>query len=153
MKTFYDYKTIIGKIFIEADDDFLTQISFRKLSGKRLETPIIKETITQLEEYFIKKRKTFDLPLKLEGTDFQKSVWKALLTIPYGKTATYKDIAKIIGNEKASRAVGMANNKNKLLILIPCHRIIGSNGNLTGYAGGLEIKQQLLSLEKSITQV
>ena len=149
MKTFYDYKTIIGKIFIEADGDFLTQISFRKLSGKRLETPIIKETITQLEEYFIKKRKTFDLPLKLEGTDFQKQVWKALLTIPYGKTATYKDIAKIIGNEKASRAVGMANNKNKLLILIPCHRIIGSNGNLTGYAGGLEIKQKLLNLEKS----
>ena len=149
MKTFYDYKTIIGKIFIEADDDFLTQISFRKLSGKRLETPIIKETITQLEEYFIKKRKTFDLPLKLEGTDFQKQVWKALLTIPYGKTATYKDIAKIIGNEKASRAVGMANNKNKLPIILPCHRVIGANGDLTGYAGGLEIKQKLLNLEKS----
>lgn len=149
MKTFYDYKTIIGKIFIEADGDFLTQISFRKLSGKRLETPIIKETITQLEEYFIKKRKTFDLPLKLEGTDFQKQVWKALLTIPYGKTATYKDIAKIIGNEKASRAVGMANNKNKLPIILPCHRVIGANGYLTGYAGGLEIKQKLLNLEKS----
>ncbi len=149
MKTFYDYKTIIGKIFIEADGDFLTQISFRKLSGKRLETPIIKETITQLEEYFIKKRKTFDLPLKLEGTDFQKQVWKALLTIPYGKTATYKDIAKIIGNEKASRAVGMANNKNKLPIILPCHRVIGANGDLTGYAGGLEIKQKLLNLEKS----
>ena len=146
MKTFYDYKTIIGKIFIEADGDFLTQISFRKLSGKRLETPIIKET---LEEYFIKKRKTFDLPLKLEGTDFQKQVWKALLTIPYGKTATYKDIAKIIGNEKASRAVGMANNKNKLPIILPCHRVIGANGDLTGYAGGLEIKQKLLNLEKS----
>ncbi len=149
MKTFYDYETIIGKIFIEADGDFLTQISFRKLSGKRLETPIIKETITQLEEYFIKKRKTFDLPLKLEGTDFQKQVWKALLTIPYGKTATYKDIAKIIGNEKASRAVGMANNKNKLPIILPCHRVIGANGDLTGYAGGLEIKQKLLNLEKS----
>ncbi len=149
MKTFYDYETIIGKIFIEADDNFLTQISFRKLSGKRLETPVIKETITQLEEYFIKKRKTFDLPLKLEGTDFQKSVWNALLTIPYGKTATYKDIAKLIGNEKASRAVGMANNKNKLPIIIPCHRVIGANGNLTGYAGGLEIKQKLLNLEKS----
>ncbi len=149
MKTFYDYETIIGKIFIEADDNFLTQISFRKLSGKRLETPVIKETITQLEEYFIKKRKTFDLPLKLEGTDFQKSVWNALLTIPYGKTATYKDIAKLIGNEKSSRAVGMANNKNKLPIIIPCHRVIGANGNLTGYAGGLEIKQKLLNLEKS----
>ena len=149
MKTFYDYETIIGKIFIEADDNFLTQISFRKLSGKRLETPVIKETITQLEEYFIKKRKTFDLPLKLEGTDFQKQVWKALLTIPYGKTATYKDIAKIIGNEKASRAVGMANNKNKLPIILPCHRVIGANGDLTGYAGGLEIKQKLLNLEKS----
>ena len=153
MRTFYDYNTKFGKIFIEADDDFVTQISFSKLCRKKLETPIIKETFTQLEEYFKGKRKTFNLPLKLEGTDFQKSVWKALLTIPYGKTATYKDIAKIIGNEKASRAVGMANNKNKLLILIPCHRIIGSNGNLTGYAGGLEIKQQLLSLEKSITQV
>ncbi len=148
MKTFYDYDTPVGKLYIEAEEDFLTKLSFFELSGKRLETPVIKETYKQLSEYFAKKRKTFDIPLKLEGTEFQKSVWHALMKIPYGKTATYLEIAETIGNPKASRAVGMANNKNKIPIVIPCHRVIGSNGSLTGYAGGLEIKKKLLELEK-----
>ncbi len=149
MKTFYDYDTPVGKLYIEAEDDYLTRISFFELFGKRLETPVIKETYKQLSEYFAKKRKTFDIPLKLEGTEFQKAVWHALMKIPYGKTATYLEIAETIGNPKASRAVGMANNKNKIPIVIPCHRVIGSNGSLTGYAGGLEIKKKLLNIEKS----
>ena len=148
MKTFYDYDTPVGKLYIEAEDDYLTRISFFELFGKRLETPVIKETYKQLSEYFAKKRKTFDIPLKLEGTEFQKAVWHALMKIPYGKTATYLEIAETIGNPKASRAVGMANNKNKIPIIIPCHRVIGTNGSLTGYAGGLEIKKKLLELEK-----
>ena len=148
MRTFYDYYTPVGKLYIEAEEDFLTKLSFFELSGKRLETPVIKETYRQLTEYFEGNRKTFDIPLKLEGTDFQKSVWHALMKIPYGKTATYLEIAETIGNPKASRAVGMANNKNKIPIIIPCHRVIGTNGSLTGYAGGLEIKKKLLELEK-----
>ncbi len=149
MKTFYDYDTPVGKLYIEAEDDYLTRISFFELFSKRLETPLIKETYRQLSEYFAKKRKIFDIPLKLEGTEFQKAVWHALMKIPYGKTATYLEIAETIGNPKASRAVGMANNKNKIPIVIPCHRVIGSNGSLTGYAGGLEIKKKLLNIEKS----
>lgn len=148
MKTFYDYDTPVGKLYIEAEEDFLTKLSFFELSGKRLETPVIKETYGQLTEYFEGNRKTFDIPLKLEGTDFQKSVWHALMKIPYGKTVSYLDIARSAGNPKASRAVGMANNKNKIPIIIPCHRVIGKNGSLTGYAGGLEIKKKLLELEK-----
>ena len=148
MKTFYDYDTPVGKLYIEAEEDFLTKLSFFELFGKRLETPVIKETYGQLTEYFEGNRKTFDIPLKLEGTEFQKSVWHVLMKIPYGKTVSYLDIARAAGNPKASRAVGMANNKNKIPIVIPCHRVIGKNGSLTGYAGGLEIKKKLLELEK-----
>ena len=105
-----------------------------------IETKLIKETYNQIEEYLNKKRKQFDLPLQLQGSEFQIKVWNELRNIPYGDTCSYKDIAIKIGNEKASRAVGMANNRNKIAILVPCHRVIGADGNLTGYAGGLEIK-------------
>ena len=100
------------------------------------ETSLIKNTKQQLDEYFAGKRKKFDIPIKLEGTDFQIKVWKELLKIPYGETCSYLDIAKRIGNPKASRAVGMANNKNKIIIIVPCHRVIGSNKKLVGYACG-----------------
>jgi len=123
-------------------------VSFCDLNYTREETALIKKTYTQLEEYFKGERQTFDIRLSAQGTDFQKTVWKELQKIPYGKTATYKDIAKNIGNKNASRAVGMANNKNPIAIIIPCHRVIGSNGNLTGYAGGINIKKYLLDLEK-----
>lgn len=112
------------------------------------ETPLIRKAAEQLMEYLAGKRKAFDLPLEPEGTPFQKAVWKALTGIPYGKTRTYKDIAESIGNPKACRAVGMANNKNPIAILIPCHRVIGAGGKLVGYAGGLDIKKKLLDLEK-----
>lgn len=112
------------------------------------ETSLIKNTKQQLDEYFAGKRKKFDIPIKLDGTDFQIKVWKELLKIPYGETCSYLDIAKRIGNPKASRAVGMANNKNKIIIIVPCHRVIGSNKKLVGYACGLDVKEKLLELER-----
>lgn len=102
----------------------------------------------QLDDYLNGQRTVFDIPLLMVGSDFQKSVWKALMKIPYGKTASYLDLAKSINNEKAVRAVAGANGANAMSIIIPCHRIIGNNGELTGYAGGLTAKKQLLNLEQ-----
>lgn len=102
----------------------------------------------ELKEYFEGKRKCFDLPVKAEGTEFQTKVWNELTEIPYGETISYGEIAKRIGNPKASRAVGGANNKNPIIIVIPCHRVIGANGSLVGYGGGIEVKKKLLELEK-----
>lgn len=102
---------------------------------------------SQIQEYLSGNRKVFDFTYELCGTDFQKKVWNALCNIPYGETRSYKDIAVAIGNPKASRAVGMANNKNPITIAVPCHRIIGASGKLVGYAGGLEMKKALLELE------
>ena len=110
---------------------------------------VLKETRKQLDEYFDMRRKEFDIPILSVGTDFQKSVWKALLKVPYASTSTYLQIAKDIDNEKAVRAVANANGANAIAIIIPCHRIIGTNAKLTGYAGGLEIKKALLELESS----
>ena len=113
-------------------------------------TPVIEETISQLNEYFHNTRKTFSIPLMFVGTSFQRSVWEALLTIPYGKTSSYLNLSKQLGNEKAIRAVAAANGANSISILVPCHRIIGSDGNLIGYAGGLSAKMKLLELEGAI---
>jgi methylated-DNA-[protein]-cysteine S-methyltransferase len=148
---FYDYP--IGKVGIAEEDGAISRVFF---SGKKktlpgfdtAETPLIKKAAAQLAEYFKGKRRAFDLPLALHGTDFQISVWKALQTIPAGETRSYKDIAALIGNPKAVRAVGMANNRNPVVIIVPCHRVIGSDGSLTGYGGGLPTKQYLLNLEK-----
>lgn len=147
---FYDYP--IGTVGIQEESGAISCVFFG--SGRFLgdieaaETPVIQEAATQLSEYFDGKRMEFTLPLSLHGTDFQISVWKALQTIPAGETRSYKDIAAMIGNPKASRAVGMANNRNPIAIIIPCHRVIGQNGSLIGYAGGLPVKQYLLELEK-----
>lgn len=108
---------------------------------------VIDKTVVQLNEYLENKREEFDIPLLLSGSDFQKSVWEALLKIPYGETHTYKDQSISIGNEKAVRAVANANGANAIAIIVPCHRIIGTNGKLTGYAGGLDLKQMLLEVE------
>ncbi|HWR24797.1 MAG TPA: methylated-DNA--[protein]-cysteine S-methyltransferase, partial [Methanosarcina sp.] len=107
-----------------------------------------RDAARQFEAYFSGKLEAFDLKLAPEGTDFQKSVWKALCEIPFGETRTYKDIAISIGKPKAYRAVGLANNRNPISIIVPCHRVIGTNGKLTGYASGLDIKEFLLKLEK-----
>ena len=111
---------------------------------------ILKTTRKQLDEYFKMERKEFNIPLITIGTDFQKSVWEALLKVPYGTTATYLQLAKDINNEKAVRAVANANGANAISIIIPCHRIIGSNGELTGYGGGLPVKKRLLTLEQNL---
>ncbi len=144
---YFDYKTKLGTIYICAENNFITQITVKKPNGKRCETPLIKRAFEEIEEYLNGLRKTFDLPILPKGTPFQKRVWDELLKIPYGKTISYKELARRTGNEKACRAVGMANNKNPIMIIIPCHRVVGSDGSLTGYAGGLEMKQTLLNLE------
>jgi methylated-DNA-[protein]-cysteine S-methyltransferase len=108
------------------------------------------DVVTQLTEYFEGKRRAFDLPLAPEGTPFQQRVWRALLDIPYGETISYGELASRIGQRSASRAVGLANGSNPLPIVIPCHRVIGAGGKLTGYGGGLPIKQQLLTLERGV---
>lgn len=153
MKNILYCKTPIGKLTIVEEKNSIIELCFtvEGITGtkevKEIATPLLEEARKQLEEYFKGDRKIFNLPLRLKGTEFQKKVWEALLDIPYGETASYKDIAKSIGNEKASRAVGNANNKNPLPIFIPCHRIIGANGKLVGYGGGLDIKIKLLELE------
>lgn len=105
------------------------------------------EAALQLREYFAEERKTFQLPLSLSGTEFQKKVWQRLCEIPYGVSISYGDLAAAIGNPKASRAVGMANHRNPVMIVVPCHRVLGEDRSLTGYAGGLEMKKVLLHLE------
>lgn len=142
-------KTPVGYVSICSDGESITRLHFGKLKGMVVEeTPVIAKTITQLTEYFEGRRTKFDLPLSPKGTVFQKKVWEALQQIPYGQTRSYKEIAKMVGNEKAVRAVGMANRVNQIAIIIPCHRVIGSDGSLTGYAGGLKMKQKLLCLER-----
>ena len=111
---------------------------------------ILKETRKQLDEYFNVTRKDFDIPLVMVGTDFQKSVWDGLLKVPYGTTSSYLQLAKDIDNEKAVRAVANANGANSMAIIIPCHRIIGTNGELTGFGGGLPLKKRLLKLEQNL---
>lgn len=147
------FNSKIGKLYIEEKNNKIIRLSFFKIQGEEKETELIKETCNQLSEYFEGTRKYFNLPINPQGTIFQKKVWKELTKIPYGQTRSYKDIAHAIGNPKAYRAVGMANNKNPITIIIPCHRVIGKNGKLTGYAGGLDLKRFLLTLEnKNTTQ-
>lgn len=151
MSSGFYYETEIGKLGIVENGEAITGVYFKESIPKDVniaETPLLKEANKQLEEYFAGKRKVFELPLAPKGTEFQQRVWKVLQEIPYGKTNTYKDIALKCGNEKACRAVGVANNKNPIMIFIPCHRVIGSNGKLVGYACGLDIKEKLLELEK-----
>lgn len=144
--------TPCGNILLEAENDQLIGCRFifaSSTTNTNQETPFLQNVKKQLEEYFSGTRKSFDIKLAPAGTAFQQSVWQALQKIPYGQTASYKDIAEKIHNSKAFRAVGMANNKNPIAIIIPCHRVIGSNGKLVGYAGGLDLKQQLLKLEQN----
>lgn len=146
---YYIYDTPIGEITITANDKAVTGIRFGAAeAGERKETELICRAYAQLLEYLKGKRKKFDVPLAPEGTDFQKRVWEALRQIPYGSTRSYKQIAVACANENACRAVGMANNKNPIPIFIPCHRVVGADGSLTGYAGGLDIKEKLLALER-----
>lgn len=147
------YQTELGILTIGSDGERITQVLFgdqREAFQEKLEIKLIAQTIQQLNEYFAGKRMFFDIPYYAEGTEFQKKVWNELCRIPYGQTRSYGEIARNIQNPGASRAVGMANNKNPIAIIIPCHRVIGSNGSLTGYGGGMEKKEILLAKERKI---
>jgi methylated-DNA-[protein]-cysteine S-methyltransferase len=155
----FDYKKIqtpVGQLTLVANAHALIAVLWENDDPNRvklveltqnLDHSILNETEKQLIEYFAGQRSQFNLPLDFQGTAFQKSVWSALLNIPFGETRTYKDIAEAIGNVKAVRAVGAANGKNPISIIAPCHRVIGTNGKLIGFAGGLDKKKILLKLE------
>ena len=147
----FTYETVLGDVTLVEEDGALLAISLKSIQeGTEQETTIIQEAHRQINEYLKGERKVFDLPIRLRGTDFQQQVWTALLDIPYGETRSYKQIAEAIGNPKGMRAVGMANNRNPLLIVVPCHRVIGANGSMVGYGEGVEMKEFLLRLEGSI---
>lgn len=143
------YRTPLGRITIASDGTGITQVLFGEQGapGKLAPSALTNEAATQIQQYLAGKRRMFDLPLEPAGTPFQQSVWKALRTIPYGQTWTYRQLAEAVGNPKAYRAVGGANNKNPLPIIVPCHRVIGADGSLVGYASGTHIKRFLLDLE------
>lgn len=144
-----NYQSPIGTLHLYADEDFLVGVFFEsKHQSKIKANNVIKQTVKELDEYFAKKRTSFEIPLKISGTEFQKNVWSALLRIPYGSTCSYSNIATLISNPKSTRAVGTANGKNNFPILIPCHRVIKVTGEIGGYAGGVELKKYLLELEK-----
>ena len=157
MKLSYLYlESPVGRLKLVANHHALVAVLWKNENPNRvkmaelsedLQHPILQETVKQLNEYFQGQRQIFDLPLDFEGTEFQHKVWQALLTIPFGETRSYKQIAEQIGNVKAVRAVGAANGKNPISIITPCHRVVGANGKLVGFAGGLENKDILLKIE------
>jgi len=160
------YKSAIGEILLGSYEGKLcladwkyrrmrTSIDNRIQKGLKAKyveqsSEVIEKTIKEMKEYFAGERKVFDIPLLMVGTDFQKSVWEGLIQVPYGTTSSYLELSRNIGNEKAVRAVASANGANAISIMVPCHRIIGSNGDLVGYAGGLPVKKQLLELENNL---
>jgi methylated-DNA-[protein]-cysteine S-methyltransferase len=157
MKNYTELESPIGNLYLVSEDDQLIAIVFEdswktyKKEHKSIVenlNPVLKLTKKQLIEYFNGKRRQFDIPIRFTGTPFQIKAWKQLIKIPFGKTASYKDQAKAIGSEKAVRAIGSANSVNQIPIIVPCHRVIASNGKLSGYAGGVHIKEYLLEIER-----
>ena len=150
--THYTYYTSpIGLIEIGGTDSALTSLYFVDTARQeRSSSALLDAAVRQLDEYFRHQRQDFDLPLELHGTEFQRSVWRQLLTVGYGTTVAYQDIANALGNPKAIRAVGAANGQNPISVIVPCHRIIGSNGKLIGYGGGLWRKEWLLQHEGAL---
>ncbi len=138
----------LGTIEIKANDTHILSVLFAEKISIENPNELTRQCITQLEEFFDKKRKTFDLPFHLEGTEFQQKIWTALTTIPFGRTISYKELALKTGKSGSVRAVGAANGQNQFLVVIPCHRVIGSDGNLVGYAGELWRKKWLLDFEQ-----
>ena len=150
MENIFFYDTPVGRLCIGEENGSITRVTWNHIPKDFIlaETELILRCKQQLDTFFAGESTSFDLPLAPKGTPFQQAVWQALTEIPYGETRTYGEIAAKIGNPKASRAVGMANHRNPIAILIPCHRVIGTNGKLVGYAGGLEQKALLLELEQ-----
>jgi len=156
----FEYKTIhspVGKLKLVASNKGLVAILWENDKANRVRLgelvrrhshPVLIKAERELGEYFAGKRRSFSIALDMRGTSFQKNVWEALLAIPFGETRSYRDLAKKLGNPAATRAVGAANGRNPISIIVPCHRVIGSNGKLTGFAGGLETKARLLELEQ-----
>ncbi len=153
MKNYVTYITPIGKIYLLSEDKFLVGLFFRRPAHLKeyveKETPLLQKTQQQLSEYFEGKRKNFDIPLKMNGTEFQKKAWQGLQKIPYGQTLSYSGQASSAGLGKAVRAIGTANGQNPISIIVPCHRVIRTDGTLGGYGGGLPIKEFLLNLESN----
>lgn len=154
MKAYWPYSSPVGMLWIAENGSGITDIfgssDFVPPASAKQETPLLKAAAEQLAEYFAGTRRQFSLPLCPQGTPFQLRVWQALRQIPYGETRSYQQIAVVAGNPKACRAVGMANNRNPIMIVVPCHRVIGKDGSLTGFGGGLEMKAYLLDLEKRV---
>jgi len=154
--TYYTYmQTPIGRLLLAGDDAGLRRISFPEGKGAvepepewRRDDKPLRDVARQLQAYFNGDLREFDVPLRMEGTPFQRGVWRALQDIPYGETISYGELARRIGNPKGSRAVGLANGRNPIPIVVPCHRVIGANGSLTGFGGGLRTKEILLGLER-----
>lgn len=149
------HQTPLGPVGIVENGGGITHLFFGRMARPEAasweETPLLRRAAGQLDEYFQGRRRSFDLPLCPQGTAFEQAVWQVLQTIPYGETRSYADVARRIGRPTACRAVGRANGRNPIGIVIPCHRVIGANGKLTGYAGGLSLKQYLLELEQGQT--
>jgi len=149
------FKSPIGQLRLVSNGSSLTAIEFEhrqqgKPEGEPFADQVLEQCARQLDQYFSGQRRVFDLPLAAVGTDFQREVWGALRDIPYGTSCSYADIARVIGRPKAVRAVGTANGRNPLPVVVPCHRVVGKDGSLTGFAGGLELKRQLLELEGAL---
>lgn len=154
MKQYCYYQSPFGKLLLIGNDGILEELHFPDAAEQELiaedcqyDETVFNEVLRQLAEYFAGNRQVFDLKIVPKGTPFQKRVWQELQKIPFGRTASYGEIAERVGNAKACRAVGMANNKNPIPIIVPCHRVIGKNGSLVGFGGGLDLKKQLLNLE------
>lgn len=168
MRYYYCYKMLNGRVLIAEEDGGIAQVSLHRTDssgsgflgeGKetageavRMETPLIAQAGRELEEYLQGRRQSFDVPQTPRGTPFQQRVWQALRDIPYGETRSYGEIARAAGSPKGARAVGMACNRNPNLILTPCHRVVGSSGDLTGFGGGLDVKEVLLKLENAMPE-
>jgi len=156
MTSAYFYETAIGRVGIAEDGEAVTHLFFgnsvRPREYTERETPLLREAARQLDDYLRGERREFELPLAPGGTDFERQVWAELRSVPYGETRSYGQIAAAIGRPRAVRAVGRANGRNPLSIFIPCHRVIGADGRLTGYAGGLAVKERLLGMEKRVRE-
>jgi methylated-DNA-[protein]-cysteine S-methyltransferase len=138
-----------GPLTLEGDDDRLTRLGFGEAQTPQGDARAVAQAAIQLEQYFAGERTEFELDIDLtSGTPFERRVWEAVSAIPYGETATYAEIARRIGSPQSCRAVGRANGRNPIALIVPCHRVVGSNGSLTGYAGGIDMKRSLLELER-----
>ena len=163
LRSYHDFETSIGTLRLVGDDHHLARVDLPNAAARKPDPawqeahgtlpPALRHAKRQLREYFDSERRDFDLPLAPDGTDFQCRVWEELRRIPYGETISYGELARRIGQPTASRAVGAANGRNPLAIVVPCHRVIGTDGTLTGYGGGLPVKQALLALERRVAAI